>query len=73
MLDMGFFDDIAKVAKQCPAQRQTLLFSATYPEGIAKLAAQFMRASFVARPQAELGREAGAFQCQRLYRALGEE
>ena len=43
MLDMGFFDDIAKVAKQCPASRQTLLFSATYPEGIEKLAKQFMR------------------------------
>jgi ATP-independent RNA helicase DbpA len=43
MLDMGFFDDIVTVAKQCPAQRQTLLFSATYPEGIAKLAQQFMR------------------------------
>ena len=37
MLDMGFFDDIATIAKQCPKQRQTLLFSATYPEGIAKL------------------------------------
>jgi ATP-dependent RNA helicase DbpA len=36
MLDMGFFDDIAKVARQCPKDRQTLLFSATYPEGIAK-------------------------------------
>src|SRR5512137_221330 len=44
MLDMGFFDDIATVAKQCPAQRQTLLFSATYPEGITKLSAAFMRA-----------------------------
>ena len=43
MLDMGFFDDIAKVARQCPPDRQTLLFSATYPEGIDKLAAQFMR------------------------------
>ena len=43
MLDMGFFDDIAKVARQCPAARQTLLFSATYPEGIAKLSAQFMK------------------------------
>jgi ATP-independent RNA helicase DbpA len=31
------------VAKQCPKTRQTLLFSATYPEGIAKLSAQFMR------------------------------
>ncbi|CAN5235770.1 ATP-dependent RNA helicase DbpA [soil metagenome] len=44
MLDMGFFDDIAKVARQCPPTRQTLLFSATYPEGIAKLSAQFMKA-----------------------------
>jgi ATP-dependent RNA helicase DbpA len=43
MLDMGFFDDISTVAKQCPKQRQTLLFSATYPEGIGKLAAAFMR------------------------------
>ena len=43
MLDMGFHDDIATVAKQCPAQRQTLLFSATYPDGIAKLSAAFMR------------------------------
>ena len=43
MLDMGFFDDIATIAKQCPKQRQTLLFSATYPEGIAKLSAAFMR------------------------------
>ncbi len=43
MLDMGFHDDIATVARQCPAQRQTLLFSATYPDGIAKLAAAFMR------------------------------
>jgi ATP-independent RNA helicase DbpA len=43
MLDMGFHDDISTVAKQCPKQRQTLLFSATYPEGIAKLAAAFMR------------------------------
>ena len=43
MLDMGFFDDISTVIKQCPPQRQTLLFSATYPEGIAKLSAAFMR------------------------------
>ena len=43
MLDMGFFDDMVAVAKQCPAERQTLLFSATYPEGIEKIARQFMR------------------------------
>ena len=43
MLDMGFFDDIATVARQCPPTRQTLLFSATYPDGIAKLSQQFMK------------------------------
>ncbi len=43
MLDMGFHDDIATVAGQCPAQRQTLLFSATYPDNVRKLAAAFMR------------------------------
>jgi len=43
MLDMGFFDDIVTVAKACPTERQTLLFSATYPEGIATLAKQFLR------------------------------
>lgn len=43
MLDMGFFDDIAKVASQCPKERLTLLFSATYPDGIAKLSQRFLR------------------------------
>jgi ATP-dependent RNA helicase DbpA len=53
MLDMGFFDDIAKVARQCSADRQTLLFSATYPEGIHKLAAQFMRDPQTVKVQAQ--------------------
>jgi len=48
MLDMGFYDDIAYVATRCPAERQTLLFSATYPDGIARLARQFLR-----KPQEE--------------------
>ena len=53
MLDMGFFDDIAKVVRQCAKERQTLLFSATYPEGIAKLAAQFMRAPQTVKVEAQ--------------------
>src|SRR3954470_24236724 len=53
MLDMGFVDDIAKVARQCPPQRQTLLFSATYPEGIGKLAAQFMRNPVTVKVEAQ--------------------
>ena len=43
MLDMGFYEDIVFVAEHCPTRRQTLLFSATYPEGIEKLANQFLR------------------------------
>lgn len=43
MLDMGFYDDIAKVIRQCPRDRQTLLFSATYPAGVEGLAKQFQR------------------------------
>jgi ATP-dependent RNA helicase DbpA len=53
MLDMGFFDDIAQVVRRCPAQRQTLLFSATYPEGIGRLAAQFMRDPQTVKVQAQ--------------------
>ncbi|PLZ02165.1 ATP-dependent RNA helicase DbpA [Burkholderia sp. WAC0059] len=43
MLDMGFFDDIATVVRHCPKERQTLLFSATYPDGIVRLSRQFLR------------------------------
>lgn len=42
MLDMGFFDDISSILAACPKQRQTLLFSATYPEEIKHLSKQFM-------------------------------
>jgi len=37
MLDMGFADDILKIVSNLPKQRQSLLFSATYPENIDKL------------------------------------
>lgn len=43
MLDMGFLDDMKAIISQCPSQRQTLLFSATYPEEIKQIAKQFMR------------------------------
>jgi ATP-dependent RNA helicase RhlE len=39
MLDMGFIHDIKKIMKMLPAQRQTLLFSATFSPEIKKLAA----------------------------------
>ncbi|MFW6336099.1 MAG: DEAD/DEAH box helicase [Phycisphaeraceae bacterium] len=37
MLDMGFINDIRKIMKRVPEQRQTLLFSATLPPAIRKL------------------------------------
>jgi superfamily II DNA/RNA helicase len=38
MLDMGFFDDIMQVANRLPADRQTIMFSATMPSKIRLLA-----------------------------------
>ncbi|HSI47810.1 MAG TPA: ATP-dependent RNA helicase DbpA [Ideonella sp.] len=80
MLDMGFIDDMVTVASQCPAQRQTLLFSATYPEGIAKLAARFLRKPrqlTVSAPTARTGTAdaagvAGAAQAGRIHQLAFE-
>lgn len=38
MLDMGFFDDIMKIVAEMPKERQTIMFSATMPPKIKKLA-----------------------------------
>lgn len=42
MLNMGFIEDIETILKEIPKERQTLLFSATMPKQIQKLAQQFM-------------------------------
>lgn len=43
MLDMGFIEDIEAIVARTPAQRQTLLFSATLDGSIARLAGRMMR------------------------------
>ena len=43
MLDMGFFDDILKIVSQLPRSRQTIMFSATMPQELRRLAKGFMR------------------------------
>ncbi|MEM7460261.1 MAG: DEAD/DEAH box helicase [Pseudomonadota bacterium] len=43
MLDMGFIPDIEKICKLLPPRRQTLLFSATMPKEIARLAKTFQK------------------------------
>ncbi|MBP2033657.1 ATP-dependent RNA helicase DeaD [Clostridium algifaecis] len=42
MLDMGFIDDIEDIIKKVNSDRQTLLFSATMPDQINKLASKYM-------------------------------
>lgn len=42
MLDMGFYDDIMTIVKKLPADRQTIMFSATMPENIRRLAKSIM-------------------------------
>ena len=43
MLDMGFYDDIMKIAKTLPKKRQNLLFSATMPPKIRQLANNILK------------------------------
>jgi superfamily II DNA/RNA helicase len=43
MLDMGFFDDIMRIVRELPVERQTLLFSATMPQKIRKLAENILQ------------------------------
>jgi ATP-dependent RNA helicase RhlE len=43
MLDMGFIRDIRKIVAKLPAERQTLMFSATMPRAIADLASHMLR------------------------------
>jgi len=43
MLDMGFIPDIEKICSKLPATRQTLLFSATFPTDIQRLAKTFQK------------------------------
>lgn len=43
MLDMGFIKDIERVALKLPEKRQTMLFSATMPMAIEKLAQKFLK------------------------------
>ncbi len=43
MLRMGFIDDVAWILEQCPAERQTALFSATMPKPIREIAEKYLQ------------------------------
>jgi ATP-dependent RNA helicase RhlE len=42
MLDMGFFPDVRRIMNKLPRERQTVMFSATFPSEIERLASEFM-------------------------------
>ncbi len=55
MLDMGFMPDVRRIMKMLPAERQTLMFSATIPIEVERVVNEFMRAPIrveVDRPRA---------------------
>src|SRR5690606_18180791 len=54
MIDMGFRDDMIEIAAACPRKRQTLFFSATYPDNVQKAAARFLRNPIEVRVEAQL-------------------
>lgn len=43
MLNMGFIDDIERILKEIPKERQTMLFSATMPDEILRISGKYMR------------------------------
>jgi ATP-dependent RNA helicase RhlE len=43
MLDMGFLPDVRRILRSIPAQRQTMLFSATMPPEVVRLAHDYLR------------------------------
>jgi len=49
MFDMGFLPDVRKIIGQIPAKRQTLLFSATMPPDINKLAGEILSGAVTVR------------------------
>ncbi|MES2536135.1 MAG: ATP-dependent RNA helicase DbpA [Pseudomonadota bacterium] len=53
MTDMGFYEEIAGIVSACPARRQTLLFSATYPDDIRKATALFLKDPAEVRVEAQ--------------------
>jgi superfamily II DNA/RNA helicase len=63
MLDMGFYDDIVKIIKYLPTERQTLLFSATMPPKIRMLASKILKQPkeiniAIAKPAAGISQQA---------------
>lgn len=60
LLDLGFQDELQRLLALLPRQRQTLLFSATYPEAVQSLAAGLLNDPVQARVDADPGQDAAS-------------
>jgi len=67
MLSMGFQEDIEAILERTPETRQTLLFSATVPEGIQRLSRRFMRNPEFLKLSADF---VGVHEIKHLYYAI---
>lgn len=68
MLDMGFINDIRKILKIVPANRQNIFFSATVPDEIQKLIASIMKNPVkirIAHPTTKVSIQEGVYFVQR--------
>ncbi|MFA6313184.1 MAG: ATP-dependent RNA helicase DbpA, partial [Sterolibacterium sp.] len=69
MTDMGFYEEISGIVNACPDHRQTLLFSATYPDDIRHATAPFLRQPVEVKVAAQ--HDAGRIE-QRFYAVAPE-
>ena len=69
MLDMGFYDDIMTIVRKLPADRQTILFSATMPPKIRQLAKTIMHDPMEVQIAVSRPPETIHQLCARLYEA----
>lgn len=54
MLEMGFAEELKFIMLQAPPQRQTVLFSATFPEAIVKISAQYQKKPVIVKIEADV-------------------
>ena len=54
MLDMGFYDEIVKIGSNMPKSKQTLLFSATFPPDIEKLAKALLKQPLIIKVDTQI-------------------
>mgnify|MGYP001605057807 CR=1 FL=1 len=67
--ESGFFDDIKGIVRACPKKRQTLMFSATYPEDMKQAGAEFLHEPLEITADAR----AGASRIEQRFYAVAHE